>query len=94
MGSTANIAGRVASQNIAGKKIIYPGVLGTAVAKLAGFNTISVVTVVDDKAHYYLGASSMIVKMVSDRETKKLLGLQVLGKGAVDKMVLICFKTV
>lgn len=104
MGSTANIAGRVAAKNIAGNKIAYPGVLGTAViklpglnagrtglteeaAKLAGFNAISVVTVVDDMAHYYPGASSFIVKMIADRETEKLLGLQVLGKGAVDKMV-------
>jgi len=56
-------------------------------AKDAGFNVASVVTVVDDKAHYYPGASSFIVKMIADKETKKLLGLQVLGKGAVDKMV-------
>jgi NADPH-dependent 2,4-dienoyl-CoA reductase/sulfur reductase-like enzyme/rhodanese-related sulfurtransferase len=104
MGSTANIAGRIAAKNITGTKIAYPGVLGTTVAKLPklnigrtglteaaarqmGYNTISVVTVVDDKAHYYPGASSFIVKMIADRETKKLLGLQVLGKGAVDKMV-------
>ncbi|WP_372998822.1 FAD-dependent oxidoreductase [Lutispora sp.] len=104
MGSTANIAGRIAAKNIAGTKIAYPGVLGTAVAKLpelnvgrtglteavaiqSGFNTISVVAVVDDKAHYYPDASSFIVKMIADRETKQLLGLQVLGKGAVDKMV-------
>ncbi len=56
-------------------------------AKLAGFNAISVVTVVDDKAHYYPDSSYFIVKMTADRETKQLLGLQVLGKGAVDKMI-------
>lgn len=56
-------------------------------AKQAGFDAISVVTVVDDKAHYYPGASYFIVKMIADRGTKQLLGLQVLGKGAVDKMV-------
>lgn len=104
MGSTANIAGRVAAKNIAGAKIPYSGVMGTAVVKLpelnaartglteadakkAGFNPVSVTAVVDDKAHYYPGASNFIVKMIADRETKKLLGLQVLGKGAVDKMV-------
>lgn len=53
----------------------------------AGYNVASVVTVVDDKAHYYPGASTFIVKMIADKESKKLLGLQVLGKGAVDKMV-------
>ena len=41
----------------------------------------------DDKAHYYPDASSFIVKMIADKDTKKLLGLQVLGKGQVDKMV-------
>ena len=106
MGSTANIAGRVAAKNIAGAdmKIGYQGVLGTAIVKLpelnaartglteaaavqAGYNTVSAVAVVDDKAHYYPDASSFIVKMIADRETKKLLGMQVLGKGAVDKMV-------
>lgn len=56
-------------------------------AKASGFDVISVVTVVDDKAHYYPGASTFIVKMIADKTTKKLLGLQVIGKGAVDKMV-------
>lgn len=104
MGSSANIAGRVAAKNINGAQKAYEGVLGTAVAKLpelnvgrtglteaaavqAGYNAVNVVTVVDDKAHYYPGASSFIVKMIADKETKKLLGLQVLGKGSVDKMV-------
>lgn len=56
-------------------------------AKDAGFDVVSVVSVVDDKAHYYPGASLFIVKMIADRTSKKLLGLQVLGKGAVDKMI-------
>ena len=104
MGSTANIAGRIAAGNLAGKETAYPGVLGTGVAKLpgiqigrtglgevaakaAGFDPVSVVTVVDDKAHYYPGAGSFLVKMLADRESHRLLGLQVLGSGAVDKMV-------
>lgn len=61
--------------------------LTEAQAKEAGFDVTSVLTVVDDKAHYYPGASTYIVKMIADQTTKKLLGLQVLGKGAVDKMV-------
>ena len=56
-------------------------------AKEAGYNPISVITVVDDKAHYYPGAGSFIVKMIADKDTKKLLGLQVLGSGNVDKIV-------
>lgn len=104
MGSTANIAGRIAAKNINGESISYGGVLGTGVAQLpdlnigrtglteaaakaTGYDVESVVTVVDDKAHYFPGASVFIVKMLADKNTKKLLGLQVLGQGAVDKMI-------
>lgn len=56
-------------------------------AREEGHDVITVTTVVDDKAHYYPGAGSFIVKMVADKTTKEFLGIQVLGKGAVDKMV-------
>ncbi len=55
-------------------------------AKAEGYDVVAALTVVDDKAHYYPGASNFIVKMIADRNTKKLLGLQVIGPGAVDKM--------
>lgn len=61
--------------------------LGELAAKEAGFDPVSVITVVDDKAHYYPGASSFIVKMIADRKSQKLLGLQCMGAGAVDKMI-------
>ena len=56
-------------------------------AKEAGYDAVSVVCILDDKAHYYPGASSFFVKMTADRESRMLLGIQVLGAGAVDKMV-------
>lgn len=52
-----------------------------------GFNAVSVITVVDDKAHYMPGASSFIIKMIADRKSLMLLGVQVIGKGAVDKII-------
>lgn len=61
--------------------------LSEAAAKDAGFTPISVVTVVDDKAHYYPGAGSFFIKMVADEKTHQFLGIQVVGKGAVDKVV-------
>lgn len=61
--------------------------LTEAAAKEAGYDVETVITVVDDKAHYYPGAGSFIVKMLADRKTRKFLGIQVIGKGAVDKMV-------
>lgn len=56
-------------------------------AKVEGFDPVSVITVVDDKAHYYAGASTFVIKMIADRTTEKLLGIQVIGSGTVDKVV-------
>lgn len=55
-------------------------------AEAAGYDPVSVLTVVDDKAHYYPEVGTFIVKMIADRTSDRFLGLQVLGKGAVDKM--------
>lgn len=55
-------------------------------AKAEGYDVVSAVSVVDDKAHYYPGAGSFLLKLVADKNTHKLLGIQVLGTGAVDKM--------
>lgn len=56
-------------------------------AKEEGFDPVSVVTIVDEKAHYYPGAGLLAVKMIADRKTERLLGVQVIGDGAVDKVV-------
>ncbi len=100
MGSTANIAGRELALSLAGETTMYPGCLGTGVVKIsedlnvartgltmqqaadAGFNPESIVAILGDKAHYYADASDFVVKLIADRET----GLQVFGKGEVDKM--------
>ena len=56
-------------------------------AKEGGFDPVSVVTIVDEKAHYYPGAGLLAVKMIADKSTERLLGVQVVGNGAVDKIV-------
>lgn len=56
-------------------------------AKNAGFDPITVTCVTDDKAHYYPDAGMFITKLIADRESHRLLGIQVMGGGAVDKMV-------
>ena len=55
-------------------------------AKAADYEVTSAICVVDDKAHYYPGASSFVVKLIAETQTRKLLGLQIFGAGAVDKM--------
>lgn len=105
MGSTANIAGRLAGQNCAGAKLAYGGCLGSGVAKLlpdlncgrtglteaqakaANIDVETIVCVVDDKAHYYEDASTFVIKMIAEKNSQKLLGIQVIGGHAVDKMV-------
>ena len=61
--------------------------LTEAAAREAGLDPVSVVSVVDDKAHYYPGSSSFFIKLVACRKTHRLLGVQVLGAGTVDKVV-------
>lgn len=56
-------------------------------AAAAGIDATSVVCVLDDKAHYYPGASSFIIKLTAETASRRILGIQVLGAGAVDKMV-------
>lgn len=55
-------------------------------AREAGYHVETVVCMTDDKAHYYEDADSFVTKLLADRDTGRLLGIQVLGAGAVDKM--------
>ncbi|MDD7220299.1 MAG: FAD-dependent oxidoreductase, partial [Clostridia bacterium] len=60
--------------------------LTEAQAKAAGYDVITALSVTDDKAHYYPDAAFFITKLIADKNTHKLLGAQILGPGAVDKM--------
>ena len=53
----------------------------------AGYDVVTATCVTDDKAHYYADASTFVTKLIADRASHKLLGIQVLGAGSVDKMV-------
>ena len=61
--------------------------LTEAQAKQAGYDVETVLAVTDDKAHYYPDASFFFTKLIADRGSRRLLGAQVLGQGAVDKMI-------
>lgn len=61
--------------------------LTEAQAKAEGYDVETVTCVTDDKAHYYPDASFFVTKLVADKATHQLLGIQVIGAGAVDKMV-------
>ena len=51
-------------------------------AKAAGYEVVSVLAPTDDKAHYYPGAGFFITKLIAEKNTHKLLGVQVMGPGA------------
>lgn len=52
-----------------------------------GYNVESVLVPIDDKAHYYPGSKMIIIKLISDKDNKKVLGAQVFGEGNVDKHI-------
>ena len=56
-------------------------------AKEEGFDAESVSVVLDDKPGYYPGSGNFVIKLIADKKDKKLLGVQVAGKGNVDKIV-------
>lgn len=55
-------------------------------ARRAGYEPVSALAVTDDKAHYYPGAAWFAIKLIADKNSHKVLGVQVLGPGAVDKV--------
>lgn len=52
-----------------------------------GSNVESVLVPIDDKAHYYPDSKMIIIKLISDKDNKKVLGAQVFGEGNVDKHI-------
>ena len=60
--------------------------LSEQAARDAGFDPITVVCINDDKAHYYPDSDSFVTKLIADRNSHRLLGIQVIGGGSVDKM--------
>ncbi len=101
MGSSANMEGRtlalggreVTYPGVLGTGVVkLPGLSGGRTglseeqAKAAGYKPACVLAVTDDKAHYYPDSAWFAIKLVADMDTHKLLGVQVLGPGAVDKV--------
>lgn len=61
--------------------------LTESAAKFMSYDVITATVVTDDEAPYYPGAKTFITKLIADKSTHKLLGIQVLGTEAVDKML-------
>lgn len=61
--------------------------LGEAQATQAGFDVVTVLSPAPDKAHYYPAAKTLMLKLIADKKTRRLLGIQAVGLGAGDKRV-------
>jgi len=93
---TANKMGRVAGENLAGGHAEFPGVVGTAIAKIfdievgrtgltygealkEGFNAVYIDITHGTRSHYYPGNKRINIRLVADKDTHRVLGLQATG---------------
>lgn len=103
LGTTANKQGRVAGENVAGGRERFPGVVGTAVVKVfglevartglsseealaAGFRVVPATVKAAARARY-LGGQDIMVKLIGDRASGRLLGAQMVGPEGVAKRI-------
>lgn len=56
-------------------------------ARTLGYEPVTVLVPTADRAHYYPGHQQIVVKLMADQQTHKLLGGQVFGAGTVDKAI-------
>ncbi|MDX9866413.1 MAG: FAD-dependent oxidoreductase [Kiritimatiellia bacterium] len=56
-------------------------------ARAAGYDTEVTLTPAPDQAHFMPGARLLVLKLVADRATRRLLGAQAVGPGAGDKRI-------
>lgn len=59
--------------------------LTEAEARGSGFEVETVLSPAPDRAHFFPGAKPILLKLVAERGTGRILGLQAAGEGAVDK---------
>ncbi|MBN1778390.1 MAG: FAD-dependent oxidoreductase [Clostridiales bacterium] len=103
LGSTANKTGRIAGDNVTGGNLEFRGVLGTGIfrvfdlavaqtglneheAREQGFDVVVCHNTKPDRPKY-MGGREMIIKCVADRQSGRLLGVQIVGFGGVDKRI-------
>jgi NADPH-dependent 2,4-dienoyl-CoA reductase/sulfur reductase-like enzyme/rhodanese-related sulfurtransferase len=104
LGSTANKHGRVIGTNVTGGDETFPGVLGTAIAKVfeynvgrvglsqsqaqeAGYDVVTCLVPGYEYATYYPKGKEILVKLIAERPSNRLLGGQVVGPGETAKRI-------
>ncbi len=61
--------------------------LGEQQARDEGFDVETVLSPAPDKAHFYPSAKPISIKLIVDKKTRRLLGMQAVGLGVVDKRI-------
>lgn len=101
LGSTANKMGRIAGDQITGGDLEFRGILGTGIfkvfdmavaqtgltekeAKKEGYEVVVCHNIKPDKPEYFDG-HEMVIKAVADKNTGRMLGVQIVGTSGVDK---------
>ena len=56
-------------------------------ARLTGFDPVSILAPGPDRVHHYPGASPIVIRLVADRGSRRLLGGQIVGPGDVAKRI-------
>ena len=96
--------GRIAGENLAGRRSKFNGSIGTTILKVfelavgrtgltsaeAGAERIPFISArieADDRASYYPGARKVWIKLIVDRESRRLIGAQGAGYGDVSKRI-------
>lgn len=103
LGTTANKQGRVAGDNAAGGRARFPGIVGTAVTKVFSLEVARTglslaqaqearfaargATISAASRARYLGGKDILVKLVADRSSGRLLGAQMVGAEGVAKRI-------
>lgn len=104
LGSTANKHGRVIGTNVTGGCETFPGVLGTAIAKVfnfnvgriglnesqareAGYDIITSLVPGPEHATFYPNSQEILVKLIVEESSGRLLGGQVVGPGDAAKRI-------
>jgi NADPH-dependent 2,4-dienoyl-CoA reductase/sulfur reductase-like enzyme len=104
IGTVAAKQGRVAGENLAGRRSKFRGAIGTTILKVfelgvartgltsreATAERLSCVSArieADDRASYYPGSKKVWIKLIVDREGRRVVGAQAVGYGDVSKRI-------
>ncbi len=103
LGSTANKTGRIAGDCVTGGTLEFRGVLGTGIFRVfdltvaqtglserealeQGFDVQVCHNIKPDKSEY-MGGKEITIKAVADKNTGRVLGVQIVGEDGVDKRI-------